>query len=284
MKNASFQGQSAKNTKPSWDESDSRTDTTSMGTWAYGADGDSPSIHPNAVRKIQTLSALKPMYHQDSRIRRAEVCKELLPTGTAHMWNHVLDWRIRHRLPTKNLQFIDLGSGIGGVVFATLVIHADIIQNAFGVELSHELNNHMHTWLDAAETNSTALQNTVEIRKKMIQGDFTNDQTVVGWIQNSDVVFCNNLLYEPDSTLLPELAGVSLNERLRQLLTNALIKHGACVVTTCALDHRRRCASHARSISRSGACLVTQHQFPFQPHHVSWGGRVSGYIATRVSE
>jgi len=91
------------------------------------------------VSSLRTLSRLKPCYHQASHIPREGVSKELLPTGVARLWDETLRWRQVQGLSTHGLHFVDLGSGIGGVVIATQVLHPTFVTS--GVEKDADLHD-----------------------------------------------------------------------------------------------------------------------------------------------
>jgi hypothetical protein len=95
----------------------------------------SMGVSSQAIRSLQLLWEVKPIYYQEAGIQPEDVCKELQPSGVARVWNHVLEWRASQGLPTRDLTFLDLGSGIGGVVIATLVLFPDVVANAHGVEI-----------------------------------------------------------------------------------------------------------------------------------------------------
>jgi hypothetical protein len=207
------------------------------------------------------------------------------------MWQHILDWRRAQGLSTEDLRFVDIGLGIEGVVLATLILHHRIIQSAMGVEIDVGLHQKMIDWLDAIEKMSRALRHTAScIRESMLLGDFTSNDAVVESIQTADVVFSDNYLFNPSNKECPEQSGISLNDQLRNLLTEALIVEGACVVTTSPrpISHGRKRtqanmnSSRTTSGARTKFKLVTSHNFKFEPHHLSWHGNLERFITIRT--
>jgi len=229
------------------------------------------------VSSLRTLSRLKPCYHQASHIPREGVCKELLPTGVARLWDETLRWRQVQGLSTHGLYFVDLGSGIGGVVIATQVLHPTFV--TYGVEKDADLHDTTMEWLRAIEHTAPRMQRATRfLETNLINGDFTEDHRVGAILERADVVFCNNLLFDPPGSRQPS-AELPLNHKLHDLLCGKL-SSVATVVTTSSLFYSRRPNKRGRGQQVHEHVLVNRHQFAFPPSDVSWHGNLSAFISS----
>jgi hypothetical protein len=234
-------------------------------------------ITPGVVKALQMLSAIKPEYSQLPGIPYANVCKELCPTGVAKAWNALLEWRLGQGLSITGLRFVDLGSGIGGVVLATLLLMPDTVAFACGVERDTSLHETMQQWLRGIDAKWPWLQHCTQLLEaNMIHGDFIRDRCVVELLQTADVVFVNNYLFDPPTGCDPG-AGVSLNQKLKTLLCEHL-SPDATLVTTASLNESRTGSKRARG--QQARMVVTHKTFKLRPSDVSWHGNLSVHIAS----
>jgi hypothetical protein len=149
--------------------------------WASGFAGVAAELNINdeVVISLELLSGMKPAYSQRANISYADVCKELLPSGVAKLWTETIRFRLELGLPVKGLKFVDLGSGIGGVVFATLVMQADAVVSACGVERDADLHDTMLQWLMSAASRWPSIMHCAKVLEdNMINGDFTKHRGV----------------------------------------------------------------------------------------------------------
>lgn len=251
--------------------------------WATGLDhSTAPDLPLRTMRSLLLLSKLKPSYHQQPGIAATRICKELLPGGTAHLWEQVLAWRQQRSLGLHDLSFVELGSGIGGVVMATHILMPGNVSVVHGVELEPDLHDKMLEWLLAIDDTSPRMQHTTDdIRQNMLNDDFITSTIVHDWLHHADVVFCNNYLFDAPPQDQPNK--LSLNARLSQLICTHLTHPGACVVTTTDLGTARRGSSRAALRGGRGneqRVLQTSRQFDFAPSHVSWHGRLRGHLSS----
>jgi hypothetical protein len=232
-----------------------------------------------AIRSLQLLWELKPVYYQAAGIEPEDVCKELQPSGVARVWSHVLEWRASQGLPTRDLTFVDLGSGIGGVGIATLALFPHVVANAHGVEKDPDLHDTAEQWLQDIASHSPWLQHcTSLLQTNMLNADFTNDTSVAQLLKRCDVIFSNNYLFDPPTARQPKT--LSLNDNLRQLLCDN-VHANTTIVTTACLSYTRRSNPKKRGRSSSANGDLVKHQsFDFAPRDVSWYGNLSFHIAS----
>jgi hypothetical protein len=233
---------------------------------------------------------MKPEYSQRPGIASVDVCKELLPTGVAKMWTEILRFRFDEGLSLNGLNFVDLGSGIGGVVLATLVLQAGAVVSACGVERDASLHDNMIQWLRSAASRWPWIQHSTQLLEAtMINADLTKDGGVVDMLRKADVVFINNYLFESPNGQQP---GISLNDKLKIMLCQHL-RPDATLVTTCSLHGRAgRITRPTPSLKRThdheqchhdhehARVIVTHRTFKFAQTDVSWCGTLSAHIAT----
>jgi hypothetical protein len=250
--------------------------------WASGFAGVAAELNINdeVVISLELLSGMKPAYSQRANISYADVCKELLPSGVAKLWTETIRFRLELGLPVKGLKFVDLGSGIGGVVFATLVMQADAVVSACGVERDADLHDTMLQWLMSAASRWPSIMHCAKVLEdNMINGDFTQHRGVFQVLQQADVVFCNNYLFDSPNGRQPAL---SLNDKLKSILCQHL-RPDATLVTTCSLSDSRRPDKRPRDRGQSCArarVVVTHRKFKLKPSDVSWHGHLTGHIAS----
>jgi hypothetical protein len=259
--------------------------------WAAGIAGVAVEHHllDEVVQSVQLLAETKPLYSQPPGIASVDVCKEMLPTGVAKMWSEVLRFRLEAGLSLKGLNFVDLGSGIGGVVLATLVMQADKVVSACGVEIDADLHDSMVEWLQSTGSRWPWMHHCTQVLKaQMINGDFIEHRGVINVLEEADVVFCNNYLFDPPNNKQPS---TSLNDKLRALLCRHL-RPNATLVTTSSLHTNRRQTNAKRPRENPAAgrapggayattrVVVTHRTFKLAPSDVSWHGHLNAYIAS----
>jgi len=237
----------------------------------------SMGVSSQAIRSLQLLWEMKPVDYQGARIQPEDVYKELQPSGVARVWNHVVEWSASQGLPTRDPTFLDLGSGIGGVVIATLVLFPDVVANAHGVEKDPYLHDTSMRWLQDIASHSPWLKHCTSyslLEKNMLNADFAKDTSVAQLLKSCDVVFSNNYLFDPPTARQPTT--LSLNDNMRQLLCNN-VDANTTIITTASLSGTRRSNSRKRGKSYD---LVKHQSCDFTPNDVSWYGHLSFHIAT----
>jgi hypothetical protein len=234
-----------------------------------------------AIRSLQLLWGLKPVYYQAAGIQPEDVCKELQPSGVARVGSHVLEWRASQGLPTRDLTLLVLGSGIGGVGVAALAMFPHVVANAYGVEKDPNLHDTSMQWLQDIASHSPWLQHcTSLLQTNMLNADFTNDNSVPQLLKRCDVVFSNNYLFDPPTGRQP--TSLSLNDKMRQLLCDN-VDTNTTIVTTASLSGTRRSNPNKRGRStrgNTGRDLVEHQSFDLAPNDVSWYGHLSFHIAS----
>jgi hypothetical protein len=237
-------------------------------------------IDLETVTSLQLMSALKPAYSQPAGILNQEVCKELHTPGVARVWCELLEYRRSVGLPVEDLTFVDLGSGIGGVVIATLILHPNVVSSACGIEIHADLHENMQQWLRSAGKQWPWLKHCTQLLEgNMINGDFTRDDRVSEVLKKADVVFVNNYLFDPQTGINPVVSRApSLNQKLQALLC-ANLSSNATVLTTSKLTDSRRGGPPRGQVSQK-RLLVTHKSFPLKPSDVSWGGKLRVYISS----
>ena len=238
-------------------------------------------VSSRAIRALQLLWELKPLYYQDARIEPEDVRKELQPSGVARVWRKIIKWRASQGLSTRDLTFLDLGSDIGVVGIATLSMFAQYVAHAYGVEKDPNLHDTGTQWLQGIASHSPWLQHcTILLETNVLNADFTNDTDVAQLLKRCDVVFSNNYLFDPPTGRQP--TSLSLNDKMRHLLCDN-VDTNTTIVTTASLSGTRRSNPNKRGRSsrgNTGRDLVEHQSFDLAPNDVSWYGHLSFHIAS----
>jgi hypothetical protein len=241
-----------------------------------------------ALCTVRVIASSKPKYTSDSRFAdrdlddtgpsknhpkrkkkqkeiRADICKELLPRGVIAMWAAVIKWRIERKLPVEGLCFVDLSSGIGGVVLAMHIIAAKNVTSIIGVKESKYVCGKFLQWVDdICESLPWVRHSMLELRENIMMGDMLADPSADDAIQRASVIFSNNYLFYV----------VKRTGSLNSLMAATLVKnmaHDACIVTTAPIAH---------------SSLQLTAQFAFPAGSFSWThedeSRWQGYIYSKI--
>ena len=184
--------------------------------------------------------------------------------------------------------FLDIGSGIGNMVLASIVSHSrdGTLAEAHGLEVCPVLHGVMVQWLEEIKRHSPFVNYAVEVVKSRVMlADFSvPDRSVDALLGHCDVIFCNNYLFgecpgeQPSETSL-------LNRKLHDLLCRT-VGTTTSIVTTRSLmmdGSRRDENSRLRIRARAHVGKVVQHHsWQFDTRHVGWGGNLTGKISSIV--
>ena len=168
-------------------------------------------------------------------------------------------------LPVEGLCFVDLGSGIGGVVLAMHIIAAKNVTSIIGVEKSEYFCGKFLQWVDDICTNSPWVRHSMlELRENMVMGDMLTDPSAEDATRRASVIFSNNYLFDV----------VTRTGSLNSLMAATRVKnmaHDACIITTAPIAH---------------SSLKLTSQFAFPSGSFSWthedDSRWQGYIYSKV--
>jgi hypothetical protein len=165
----------------------------------------------------------------------------------------------------EGLRFVDLGSGIGGVVLAMHIIAASNVTSIIGVEQCEYFHGKFLQWVDDISTQSPWVRHSMlQLRENMVMGDMLEDPSACAAIQRASVIFSNNYLFD-----VVKRTG-SLNSLMAATVVNNMA-NDACMVTTTPIAH---------------ASLQLTAHFTFPAGSFSWthedDSRWQGYIYSKV--
>jgi hypothetical protein len=124
-------------------------------------------------------------------------------------------------------------TGTGQVVFMAKTLSAEI-KEAHGVELNNAFHEYAMQW--KARVSKESFETNKLLCQVLDATNFHGGDMLLSFeeVQTADVIFANNALFDEIQG-----DGSSINGKLAELLTNHMIKPGACVVTTLPLTGRR---------------------------------------------
>lgn len=215
---------------------------------------------------MEELASVKPeMDFRTSGFSLTSSYKELCPSGFKAIWLEVQEWHketfFRCERDHGMINFLDIGSGLGGVCLLAAVVAG---ANATGIELDSVLHKESVKWHEAGARQIPSLARGLLDQSKRLICANVLDGRCIPLIQNADVIFINNVLFND------VIHGTSLNTKI----LNLLIKHmgrSACCVTT-----------HPMGSTHPGRSVQVIKKFEMPSYSVSWTNKpVSAYITRR---
>ena len=148
------------------------------------------------------------------------------------------------------MQFLDIGSGVGGVCLLAAVIGG---AEATGIEIRRDLHEASMEWHRLSAAAIPSMANALQRQsQRLINQDATSHVSCAQAIQNADVIFINNKCFDDHSSTQPQ----SLNSRLAFTLQHHM-KLGACCITTAP-------------VATTDGELTQAETFPLPSGSVSW--------------
>ena len=159
---------------------------------------------------------------------------ELLPSGFVSLWQDFLKWAKQEKIPlpqTKDIKFVDMGSGIGSVVVTASLLMG---VNAHGIEVDPGAVQASKYWLSRCAAALPSMAASLEVLQSNItEADFFQLRPrQAELLASADVVFVNNMLFQDPKKGNHER---SINGRLLELFS-AKCKVGACIISGVALN------------------------------------------------
>jgi hypothetical protein len=199
--------------------------------------------------------------------------KEITFGGTHHLYVELLKMRVGMNLPVESLNITDCGSGVGNIPMYLSIIEP-LIGTLRGIELTPAHHHLAREWVhDVAASIPMAVFNMDKMLDALVCGDITQDDPTRGIMQNSDIIFVNNLLFVEEFPARKAEDKCSLNSVIASKIELWATKPGVMVVTTWPLGWPD---------DGTGGQFLSAATIEFPAHSFSWlEDPIPGYVALR---
>ena len=226
------------------------------------------------VESLQWIALCRPdIVLQTNSSKPETISRGLLPSGVSVVISECKRWRTKwahehkKKISNSNLEFLDIGSGDGGVLLSVSVLTSfeGGAWGVSGIEVTPGVHASSMAWLTSIRRTCPMMASAVgDIERNLFCRDASNgtDKHVVRCFAESDVIFINNLCF--DATI--QAGGRTLNMKLiDSMLKFCTVKETPTLIVTTAeltsVNTRTPMIMHGNVLSQLGSFDISHTGF-----------------------